>query len=178
MTRTHATPQSAEREEYLDTLVSRVDETAKHQVAYLTTNEDAAEPLYYSDWEVDTSRLDDETAPLVEKLRAREGKGWKSVLKDLCNLEMTDIYISDNEICSYVLGECEEQITDELHDALMALTDDEHEYVRNGVRECYLPERRNKGSTEIYLNLNYDRWVLIVDLERLTEHVAAYGSDT
>jgi hypothetical protein len=161
------------RTEYLETIAARIDAQAKHQYEYATENTDYADPLFYSDWEIDVSHVEPETAELITEFKALAGKAWKDDLKGLCDVEMIHgMHRVDDEISSFNLGEMEEQLDDAVQTELNALTDDEFKFVCSSLRECFMHDDRKHGSGSVYINGNYDRWSLVVDADRLIEATA------
>lgn len=84
----------------------------------------------------------------------------KAVIEDCCALERVGIYIQHNEIFSVVVGEVEEQLPDEIIERLNVLSDEQRKAIEcvAGIKGDYT-----------YINCDYDRFVMVLDMERLTE---------
>jgi hypothetical protein len=164
-----------DRQDELKELAAEVDAVAESARDYATGNEDYAEPLFYSDWEIDLRNLDDEIRALVDEYKTLAGrKDWENEIKGFCDVVACGIYREANEICSFAVGELEEQLPDELADKLAALAPDEYEYVCRATREGFLP---SDSRGYVYVNCDYDRWVLVLDGERLAEEIDRLKAD-
>jgi hypothetical protein len=157
-------------------LIEQIDEYAERMSEYALSDESChaefCQSFGYGD---DVPRLDDlepHVRELVAKLKDESTKGtFLSALGDCCELVQTGIYIQTNEVYSVGLGEIEEQLPDEISESLKTLSDEEYALVRRGVNHCYMPERARSYSDCIYLNHSYDRFVLVLDEEKLADAV-------
>lgn len=159
---------NAVNQELVDTLVEQVNEFAKAQKEYNLSSESAyhalCSDLGYGN--PDESQLEDHAKTALKVLRKRFPKTWKSELLKYTHVEQTGIHIQDNEIFSVSPGEVEEQMPDELVAALSKLSNEEYELVRRHA-DVYLQKRGQSCPDCIYLNLDYNRFVLILDTDAL-----------
>ena len=101
---------------------------------------------------------------VISYLKALKPSDLFSLLADHCSLETADIYRATNEIYGMNLGEIEVQLDDAIVEALAKLSPEDRETVSDGIN-AYL-----QGDF-VYIDLNYNRWVMVLDFESLTEAV-------
>lgn len=83
-------------------------------------------------------------------------------IADYCSLELAGIYRVENEIYSMTIGEQEHEISEELKEELAKLTPEEVAAIelKTGLRGHY-----------IYVPFDYDRWVMVLDFDRVAKEV-------
>jgi hypothetical protein len=129
----------------------------------------------YGEDKPDLSRLEPEVAAKVQRLldRVKTRKDIEWELTPVCNLECVGMFYVENEIYSVGLGEIEEQLPEELVAKLKALTDEEfkcvQKYVDTSIADC---------REYIYINCDYDRFVMVIDEDRLDERLAEIDAES
>jgi hypothetical protein len=102
---------------------------------------------------------------MIEALEDRIGdRATIELVMENSDLECANIYLKSNEVYSVSMGEVEEMPSNDLEAEFDELTDEEKDYVSRNVSNCYV-----SNSGWIYLDLNYHRWVLILDTETFND---------
>lgn len=150
--------------EYLDELVEELNECAEQCEEY-DESEDCCLAEYisdlgYNECQYETKHLTDEARAILENLSAKDAR--QAVL-DCSHVELVNEFYQVNEVFSGHLGEQEHQLDNELSNKITALKPEEFQYLAKHAA-CYISDT-NKDL--IYINHGFDRWVLIVDEEKL-----------
>jgi len=89
-----------------------------------------------------------------------------------CNVEFVDgVFYQTNEVFGMELGEVEVQPEDETIKAYLALSDEDREWVDRNCEGCIA----NGGW--LYVNMSYQRWASILDVEGLIESLQAIKNE-
>ena len=102
---------------------------------------------------------------VLEKLCEKLDEDFEQIVKDVSNVELTGMYYQHNEIASNHIGSNEYEMTDEIREMIEALTDEEREEL--GV----------EPDSMIYVGNDYDRFVLIIDEDKLEEKIKELGEN-
>ena len=113
---------------------------------------------------IDSDHNDGDFDHVISYLKALKPSDLFSLLADHCSLETAAMYTLTDEIFGASLGEIEIQLDDPIVEALAKLSPEDRETVSDGVN-AYL-----KGEY-VYIDLNYNRWVMTLDFESLTEAI-------
>lgn len=157
-------------EEKLDKIVEMYNNDAQWFETYYSENEDNVYADYL-EWGWAEAGLDipelireidcDRTIERIEQLEKQIGlRETLELVIQHSHKEFSNIYINWNEVYSVSMGEVEEQPSEDLQTEFDSLSQDEKEYVRKNVSDCYVSE-----SGMMYLDFNYNRWVYILDTE-------------
>jgi hypothetical protein len=161
---------TATNEMKIDSLVTRINEFAESQTNYYLTNTDNSiaefvASFFYGEADSDeilrSLRDNCEDTELVEAIKAKfhdDKNGLRQFLSLHSELDQCGIYVQSNEFLSAAIGEVEEQLPDDIAEAIAQLSEMELDEVISGI-DTYLDGDR------IYIDLNYDRWILILDTE-------------
>lgn len=112
----------------------------------------------YGEGEVSYNRLDKEVAEAVKQYLLTH---TVSDLAKFCDVELGDIYYQDNEVYSVSIGEQDHQISDDLGARWGKLTEAEKDLVKS--------ETGYNDNGWFYTCHNYERFVLILDVDRFLE---------
>jgi len=102
---------------------------------------------------------------VLEKLCEKLDEDFEQIVKDVSNVKLTGMYYQHNEIASNHIGSNEYEMTDEIREMIEALTDEEREEL--GV----------EPDSMIYVGNDYDRFVLIIDEDKLEEKIKELGEN-
>lgn len=167
------------KQTHLEKLIEDFNEYCKGVEDYLNSEEsmhaEFCQSFGYGDGEIETRQLDDEGRDAVADLEALlpRKSDFQSTLADCCDLLLIGIYITDNEVYSCTIGEHEDQLDDAMVERINSLTPEEFKEFRRDV-EAYIPEHDGKMRSDcVYFNRNYDRWVMVLDVEKLKRKVRA-----
>ena len=151
-------------EDQLDELVYAINEEIRRTEEYV---QDDGHFYAESAWDdakgqLDRSAIDD------DDLREAVADWDDARLMEFCRLEYTSgIHARYDELFSMSIGEYEHELSETIGDELEHLTAEDHEYIRDRI-EAYMP----KGEVAyITINLEYDRWSVILDTDALAEAV-------
>jgi hypothetical protein len=113
--------------------------------------------------------LEDTTKQRILTYNSKHGhKTTLSLLAKFSELKLTGIYRETGEIFSATCGEVEHQPDEDLLAAFLKLSPKSREKVRKACDE-YISDSTCKGW--LYLNMSYDHWVMVLDEDRLNEHL-------
>jgi len=111
-------------------------------------------------------------AKLLEKCGIENDEALTLIHKH-CTVRFSEgVFYQSNEVYGMTLGEVEIQPEDELHDAFKALTEDEKKTVQREVDDGYISD-----DGWLYLNMSYDRWVSILDVDSLLDELQQIASE-
>ena len=162
----------------LDLIVTSIDECAGSINDFYTDNTDnpCADYVTWGWKESDTDDLykrligaieTDYSEPnlLIALLKKSGTKDDQlAIAMDCCSPQLLGIERNDLDLYSISIGEVEEQLPDDICEQLSQLSAEEIEYISRKISE-YL-----KGSY-LYLNLSYERWAMILDIEQLVDRL-------
>jgi hypothetical protein len=122
----------------------------------------------YGEGEIKLSELDEYCDRLVNTLfdRVQDDKRRKEILAQCSVIQLVGVFNQTNEIFSASMGECEEQIDDDLWEHISKLSDEQFKTLRHAVN-CHIPEHQNSTQGFGYFNHSDERWVLILDVDNL-----------
>ena len=157
-------------EKRMQALIDNVNDWCRSVEDYLNSEESSLAAYYcktlgYGKGGIDLSSLDEFCLIHVNELkrRVKDADTRAEILAECSQLKLLSIHTEPNEIFSICLGECEEQMPDDLVERIKRLNADDFEKLRRSV-DCYISDRhRDLG----YFNKDYDRWVLILDVDQL-----------
>ena len=183
-------------ESMVDDMVERLNNAAKWVEDYYSSNEDnpVADYLTWGWEESDRDEIYDRLerdlrseAPydkkyercldLLEKALAKAGDDKGKLAETI--IEASDLeYINsirsvDCEVFSMNIGEIEEQ-DDDLFSEFMKLTPVEQEEVSRLADVCFYQDINGKYSDYFYLCMDYERWGMICNVERLIDELEAH----
>jgi hypothetical protein len=146
--------------DHLEELVNEInafaDSESSRALDTNSTDADFVRELGYGDAKLDFSYLtDDEVA---NALKALDRSQLVGLIDGLTEVHQVGIYRVDDEIYSQVIGEPEVELPESIQDQIDALSENEFNYMLRTIEPYY------RGGN-IYLNHNYDRFVLTLDTE-------------
>ena len=164
--------------ESLETLIDRLNDQAQTEEESALSIEGSHGEFCASFGYGETSKSDvlkavydsikdlDESEVVLAQLKALDKKDLFDLLERHSTIETTGIYIQHDEIFSVSLGEIEFEIDEESRAEFEKLSPEEKETVRRGV-DFYLDADGSLG----YLDLSYNRMVMILDADGLMEEI-------
>lgn len=106
----------------------------------------------------------DEVCDFLRGFIKRDRRDAVDLLVECSTLECTDIYYGAWVICSMTIGEVGNEISDELRSLLEKLTGEENQI-------CEALFSVSKGTRWLYEPLNYNRWVMTLDPDKVMERI-------
>ena len=155
------------KREMLDDLVVRINEEVEIVSSRIIDGEADEYSGYLLSWgyndvdarqAVEESRLPDEIKDSILKQ-----KDIKTYVEPYLYVNVIGIRTHDEELISLTVGEVEHQLSDDLTALWETLNHEEKTYVSRRV-EAYFPDDGN--GQFIYINHDYDRYVLLFDVEK------------
>lgn len=178
----------------VDDIVEKINQEIEYMDDYYRSNEDnpvaeyvasfgyGGELLYEVEDRLRTMSSDDrycfmseDQIEFIEDLIAlnRPNSLKVDVLQSFTTLRfIPDFYRRDDELVSMNCGEVECIISDEVINQIEGLTEDERKEIEN---RC--DAHVNLSMFAFYLDLNYCRWAMIVDIDRLDQVMATWPVD-
>ena len=157
------------QEQRLDDLVDAINDVVNNVSSRITDGEDTLYAEYLESYRygeldiveaIDRSRLPDSVKRFI--LKHKKPDAIKKHIEPYLSIGVTGIYICDEEIDSIIVGEVEEYIPEELTAQWKTLTHEEKAYVSRKV-DAYFPD--DGDGQCIYIDHNYDRYVLLFDVD-------------
>ena len=158
-----------EREEMLNTLVERINDFVDGVSSHVVDGLDCRFSEYLENYRygqldirqaIKESRLPDEVKASI--LKHKTADAIKEHIEPYLSINVIGIYIDDTEIDSLTVGELEEPLPEHLTEQWKALSPEEKTYVSQRVN-AYFPD--DEDGQFIYIDHNYDRYVLLFDVE-------------